>query len=220
MDKIDFTNKKVNKKWGHEYLLYENDDIVIWRLLIKEGESTSLHCHPNKCTSLCVISGGAKVSFLSDSYKLFPGDKMTFRAGVFHKTEACVGDVELLEVECSKDKFDLVRLEDKYNRVNQPYENESNYESFDTPKFPKINTSFQLGKCQAILEKIKPSKYSINIPTFKYNHTYIVLKGHVRHESFSVVSPGTIIKGQNLKLMFDKFLPDEELLMLSLEHKI
>ena len=48
---------KVTKPWGYEYLAYENDNVGVWILHIKEGESTSMHCHPNKDTGLIVLEG-------------------------------------------------------------------------------------------------------------------------------------------------------------------
>ena len=68
---------KANRKpWGHEYLIYKNEDIAIWHLFINKWESTSLHCHPNKKTGLLVLRGGAKISFLNGFQKFFSGEKV------------------------------------------------------------------------------------------------------------------------------------------------
>ena len=77
--------KAKRKPWGHEYLIYENQDVAIWHLFINKWERTSLHCHPNKKTGLIVLQGGAKVRFLNGEQKVFTGEKVEDsygRAGV------------------------------------------------------------------------------------------------------------------------------------------
>ena len=50
MEKVDYSNIKVKKPWGSEYLIYQNNDIAVWLLKIIKGQNTSLHCHPIKKT--------------------------------------------------------------------------------------------------------------------------------------------------------------------------
>ena len=47
----------VNKPWGYEYLVYQNKNIALWYLYIGSGHQTSMHCHPQKKTSLIVLDG-------------------------------------------------------------------------------------------------------------------------------------------------------------------
>ena len=112
----------VKKPWGHEYLVYENDQVGLWFLNILEGQSTSMHCHPKKTTGLMVISGDAEVSFLSDKLRLTTPEKVMIRKGLFHSTHAPNGTLQLFEIETPVDKHDLVRLEDNYGRTGKPYE--------------------------------------------------------------------------------------------------
>tara|TARA_R110002020_G_C16318711_1_gene774591 strand:+ start:2882 stop:3502 length:621 start_codon:yes stop_codon:yes gene_type:complete len=117
----DYKDVVIPKPWGKEYLLFEENNVAGWILYINRGEKTSLHCHPKKKTSLIVLDGDAKISFLTSSTKVSRGDKTIIRQGVFHSTEA-LSDLCLLEIETPVDKEDLVRLKDLYGREGTPYE--------------------------------------------------------------------------------------------------
>ncbi len=120
---IDYSEVIVNKPWGYEYLMYQNDLVGIWYLFIKPGARTSLHCHPRKKTGLVLLSGEATVSFLNDSVSLKPISRLVIRPGLFHSTAALSPEgVAVIEVETPFDKTNLVRLEDEYGREAQPYE--------------------------------------------------------------------------------------------------
>ena len=68
LDSMDFLGVVVNKPWGYEYLMFDSDEISIWMLYIKKGYSTSMHCHPNKKTSLMIVLGeGGKIDGLFKS---------------------------------------------------------------------------------------------------------------------------------------------------------
>lgn len=119
----DFLKLVVNKPWGNEYLMYNNPSIEIWNLSINHAKTTSIHCHPNKKTSLLVLDGQAIFSSLSESIKLMPFDIVTIDAGAFHSTRAISENgVRLLEFETPPMKHDLIRLKDEYGRANMVYE--------------------------------------------------------------------------------------------------
>ena len=84
----NFKDIYVEKPWGYEYLVYENDDAALWLLYIKEGESTSLHSHPKKTTGLVLLNGKAQLDFINDSKIIESPKKEMFRRGLFHKTTA------------------------------------------------------------------------------------------------------------------------------------
>ena len=118
----------VNKPWGYEYLIYENDQIAMWLLHIKCGEKTSMHCHPTKTTGLVLLQGDAELSFIADKKIISAPEKQMLRRGLFHSTKAISKDgIFMLEVETPKDKNDLVRLDDEYGRADTGYES-SEYE--------------------------------------------------------------------------------------------
>lgn len=120
---VDFFKVVVNKPWGHEYLMYGNPSVEVWNLFIKHNSATSMHCHPNKKTALVILDGHANFSSLNGSMELAPMDAVVIEAGAFHSTQAASKDgVRALEFETPPMKHDLVRLEDKYGRVNEGYE--------------------------------------------------------------------------------------------------
>ena len=120
---VDFANFVVNKPWGCEYLVFSNSQVEIWHLFIKKLASTSVHCHPTKKTSLILLEGEAIFSTLNESFKLNPLDAMVMEAAAFHSTQAISeGGIHLLEIETPPDKYDLVRLQDKYGRIKRGYE--------------------------------------------------------------------------------------------------
>jgi len=119
----DFRNLFVNKPWGSEYLMYDNDDVEVWHLFIKHQRSTSMHCHPNKRTALVVIEGRALFSSLNESMELLPLDAVILDPGVFHSSQSISSEgLRLLEFENPPMKHDLLRLEDRYGRTEQGYE--------------------------------------------------------------------------------------------------
>jgi mannose-6-phosphate isomerase-like protein (cupin superfamily) len=120
-------NKNIVKKpWGHEYLVYENENVGLWFLYIEPGQSTSMHCHPQKTTGLILLNGEIEVSFLADSRRLKSIDKVMIRRGLFHSTKATSPNgAFIFEIETPADKQDLVRLNDNYGRAAKPYEDES-----------------------------------------------------------------------------------------------
>jgi len=123
-----FDDIVVRKPWGHEYLCYRNEILAIWLLHIREGQRTSLHCHPNKHTGLVVLDGAVKIRFLRGEVQLQGLDKIHIFRARFHSTEALSPKgAYLLEIETPEDKLDLVRLEDSYGRAGQNYEGSQHY---------------------------------------------------------------------------------------------
>jgi len=119
-------NYIIPKPWGHEYLFFENQDIGIWFLNIEYNKKTSLHCHSKKKTGLIVLDGEINFSFLNNNVNLTKFKKIMIWPGVFHSSKSTsLNNSILLEVESPKDKYDLVRIDDEYNRLNKGYE-ESN----------------------------------------------------------------------------------------------
>ncbi len=122
---IDFKKIVVDKPWGYEYLMHATPEIELWNLFIRHQRSTSMHCHPNKKTSLVVIKGRTIFSILYESWELQPYDSVIIDGGVFHSTESISKDgARVLEFETPPMKHDLVRLQDKYGRANTNYESE------------------------------------------------------------------------------------------------
>lgn len=123
VDKFNYKKVVVEKPWGYEYLMFENQYVAIWVLYLKRGHATSMHCHPNKKSSLIVISGSVICSTLEGWTPRVAGEGLVIDEAVFHSTKAIsrLGSF-VIEVESPPNKKDLVRLRDEYGRENQEYE--------------------------------------------------------------------------------------------------
>jgi mannose-6-phosphate isomerase-like protein (cupin superfamily) len=189
-------NQIVEKPWGYEYLAYQNDDVALWVLHIRKGQSTSMHCHPRKTTGLIVLSGKVKVSFLADERYLTGIDKVMIRRGLFHSTIALTDDVVLLELETPPDKEDLVRLSDLYGRAGKAYETDRT-DMFDLNSYLQINDDvdkeYIYSHCNIKLECINSTQEIIN----KYDDDLLVfLRGglirKIGEEEKNVTIPGDV----------------------------
>jgi mannose-6-phosphate isomerase-like protein (cupin superfamily) len=132
----DIKDCVVPKPWGYEYLFFENQKLGIWFLNINGKQKTSLHCHPNKKTGLIVLNGKANLSFLTGHRLLSSLNKTMIFKGVFHSTKALSKNgVQLLEVECPKNKKDLIRIDDSYGRQDKGYEHPDQWVKRDNSHF-------------------------------------------------------------------------------------
>ena len=123
-DNLDsFHDVLVQKPWGSEYLLFENSDVAVWILTIEPGQQTSMHCHPKKNTSLIVLGGQAACKTIEREISLKAGQGIYLGKQVFHQSANQTGSqLLMMEIESPVDKFDLVRLEDGYGRIDCGYE--------------------------------------------------------------------------------------------------
>ena len=194
--------KATKKPWGKEYLLYQNDDVAIWHLFIEPGQSTSLHCHPSKKTGLVVLDGAAKVSFLGGGgEKLFPGEKVMIRQGVFHQSTSKNNSIlQLLEIETPVDKADIVRLKDKYGRAGESY---SPNEVLEIQPFALSDKDTEIGCCKI---KFGPLQSYINYAQYD---CFMITEGQITFNDFQVAGPGDILSIKNLDHLVSQFEHNE-----------
>lgn len=113
----------VLKPWGNEFLIYENNNVAIWMLRIDKDQSTSMHAHPNKKTSLIVLEGEILCDNFTRRSLLKEKECIIIENGVFHSSKALPENgAVILEIETPPDKVDLIRLDDKYGRTKENYE--------------------------------------------------------------------------------------------------
>lgn len=163
-DFFDYSKAIVRKPWGYEYLIYQNGLVSVWILHIKKGCRTSMHCHPNKKTSLIALSGKCICSTLKEKTRIKSGDGLLIPKGVFHSTEASSEDgAFVMETETSTNKRDLVRVEDRYGRVGMGYETNENV-SYNLKNYNYIslinptiyyNVKKNFGECSISIAKFK-----------------------------------------------------------------
>jgi mannose-6-phosphate isomerase-like protein (cupin superfamily) len=195
----------VKKPWGYEYLVYENKHVAIWFLYIKEGHSTSLHCHSKKTTGLVLLDGKAEVSFVNNINQLKPGSKIMIRKGLFHSTKAISKNgAYIFEIESPVDKKDLIRFKDSYGREGKPYEDET----YEIPKQKDclwIDNLKNYNFANCILEV----KNITNISDFKNiddSLNIMFLQGGILADyNVYVASPGDVTQADVIKQLIEVF---------------
>jgi mannose-6-phosphate isomerase-like protein (cupin superfamily) len=118
-----YLDEIIPKPWGYEFRVYANDFYDVWKLCLFPGEGTSVHCHPRKETALLCLAGSGYMRLLDSEHEVTTGSVVFVGKGVFHSTtNAGADDLHLVEVEVPRNKFDLVRLRDRYGREGTQYE--------------------------------------------------------------------------------------------------
>lgn len=106
---VPFNPKKVEKDWGYELWLANNQDNNYCGkiLFIEKGNSTSMHYHEDKHETFYVIDGTLRVDMLKDKSKpkshpftmtCKEGESMEMERGVAHKLIAENSNVALIEI--------------------------------------------------------------------------------------------------------------------------
>jgi GDPmannose 4,6-dehydratase len=111
----------VNKPWGYEHTIFKDTECLLWRLIIKNGESTSLHCHPKKRTMMIVLKGAINLNLNDKVYLLNQFESKIIEKGEYHSSEAINGDAEVIEIDSPPLVTDIIRKEDKYGREGKEY---------------------------------------------------------------------------------------------------
>jgi putative intracellular protease/amidase/mannose-6-phosphate isomerase-like protein (cupin superfamily) len=123
---LSYLDRLIDKPWGSEYRVYEDDLRDAWCLHIGPHQRTSLHCHPRKLTALLCLEGdGSLTTCAGTEIALQTGTVLQIEPGAYHRS--AVGSrrgLRLVEIETPKDKFDLLRMADDYERTAKPYEGE------------------------------------------------------------------------------------------------
>lgn len=199
----------IKKPWGYEYLIFENESIAVWVLYIQQDFQTSLHCHPNKKTSLIVLSGKALCSTIHQTIEVNPGEGFLIEPGVFHQTRAVsLGGVVVMETETPNNKRDLVRLDDKYGREQKGYEGKEHHiplsdldylslESFHELS-ARYNTEKIIGQCALQIIKHTPE----TLRSFWSDvdaHAVCILRGSLLNSRKPVYTSGDMINMVELK---------------------
>jgi len=98
-------------------------------LNINYMENTSMHCHPQKDTSLVCLDAQVSCNTLNNTNELKPLEGIFLNKKVFHQTQSISKSGSwILEIETPVNKFDLLRINDTYGRQGKEYENKKYYE--------------------------------------------------------------------------------------------
>tara|TARA_Y100000590_G_scaffold469825_1_gene660004 strand:- start:7083 stop:9620 length:2538 start_codon:yes stop_codon:yes gene_type:complete len=209
--KADFNDYKkvvVKKPWGYEYLIFQSKCSAIWILYIKPGHQTSMHCHPQKKTSLIVLEGKVECSSLNKSIIMSLGQGLIIDKGSFHQTKALSKNgCFVMEIETPVNKHDLVRLKDSYKRVGKGYETVDkhkfspnyNYLNFGESKI-YYNTIKRFGQCTMSIKQVK-TKRDIDkmLKNNVGNNLLSLLEGVIYNNDKPLMEPGDTITIATLK---------------------
>jgi mannose-6-phosphate isomerase len=119
------TTTRVEKPWGYELIWAKTERYVGKILHLRKGESLSFQYHRVKEETIRVLVGHVRFESATergdrDVRFLAPGDGAHIPAGLRHRMEA-LEECDVLEVS-TPELDDIVRLEDRYGRVDESSE--------------------------------------------------------------------------------------------------
>lgn len=206
--KIDYKEKVCVKPWGYEYLVYENNKIGMWYLLMKKGHSTSLHTHFKKDTIIIVLSGCAKIGLLNanpivlNTMESIYIPKYKFHSIASFSQETVILEMEIFTEKLSfSDKNDLLRLDDQYNRKSVGYESSVNiltenlasYSPFyiENNKIEKhgITLEYHTVKTEEELKELQKKTYTILLEGQLFSNCQYIKEGSILNMKEHVYTP-------------------------------
>lgn len=117
-DSLTFT--KIEKPWGFEQIIECNDKYVVKKLFMKKGNACSIQYHELKTETIVVLSGKINI-YTGETLEnmkcgvYIHGDTITIKPYTVHRMEAVE---DSLYIESSTNElWDVIRLQDKYNRI-------------------------------------------------------------------------------------------------------
>jgi quercetin dioxygenase-like cupin family protein len=111
---------KIEKPWGYEELLENNEFYVVKRLFMKQGCRCSLQYHNYKHETIYVLEGELKIAIGNDIDSLqdiiyTKGQYIAIQNKIIHRME---GNTDCLYLESSTNQLDdVVRIKDDYARI-------------------------------------------------------------------------------------------------------
>ena len=107
-----------NRPWGNFVEFVKNQPCTVKILTVNKGEAFSLQYHESRDESWRILSGKGLITIGEERKDLIVGEDYFIPRKSLHRIEAVDEDVVLLEISYgSFDESDIVRIEDKYNRV-------------------------------------------------------------------------------------------------------
>lgn len=106
------------KPWGSFVSLSNNEKSTVKLLYITKGEEFSLQYHLHREEFWRVIKGHPRIVLGEKTFDSQEEEEIIVPAHTNHRISAVVDDVVVLEISRGEfDEDDIVRIEDKYNRV-------------------------------------------------------------------------------------------------------
>lgn len=112
-------NSSTTKRpWGSFTRFTNNEPSTVKILHINKGEEFSLQYHTHRQEFWKILKGNPEIIVGDRTEHPKEGEEFVIAPHTNHRISAPVDDVEVLEISTGQfDEEDIVRLEDKYNRV-------------------------------------------------------------------------------------------------------
>ncbi len=111
---------KIYRPWGYYQDIFSCASYKIKLITVKPREALSLQFHQHRSENWHIEQGSARARKGGKEQTLKPGDWFFIPAGEIHRIEN-IGKIDLVftEVQAGRllDEEDIIRIEDKYNRV-------------------------------------------------------------------------------------------------------
>ncbi|GMQ94925.1 MAG: hypothetical protein BMS9Abin13_035 [Patescibacteria group bacterium] len=108
------------RPWGSFIEFTKNELSTVKILVVNPGEEFSLQHHKNREEFWHVLSGEPTVIIGNEEFTARKGDEFVVGMGEKHRVRAKDTEVRILEISFGEfDEDDIVRIEDKYGRVNK-----------------------------------------------------------------------------------------------------
>ena len=108
--------KMIQKPWGSEEILTNNNNYLFKKLYMKKNFRCSLQYHKKKIETIYVLSGLLEIQIDNKFNLLKKGNSITIMNNVKHRMKALRDNTYYLEASSSHID-DIVRIEDDYNRT-------------------------------------------------------------------------------------------------------
>jgi hypothetical protein len=178
---VDFSKYKINKPWGHEYLLYGNKYVSIWILCLKKKSQTSMHAHPSKITYLFPLMNLIHLNTLDRKYIGNSQSIFKINKGVFHQSFNKNDSINfMMEFELPNLKNDILRYHDDYGRDKNDFslENKKNSKILNRKYLKKLDKKIKIGN--KLLNFTKLNNKTLISNKYKY---FLILKGGITIEN-------------------------------------
>jgi len=113
-DKCNFEKKP----WGSFEVLKEGNGFLIKIITVMKGEMISLQYHEHRDEQWFVVSGSGMMTLGEERFPVAENETVSIPKKTIHRIEG-ITDIVFVEIQKGDilDEKDIVRLDDKYNRI-------------------------------------------------------------------------------------------------------
>jgi mannose-6-phosphate isomerase len=112
---LDKIIRIIDKPWGREEILENNEKYTVKRLTMNEGCRCSYQYHERKLETVFVLEGELIITYEDGERRYNPGEFVTIKPFEKHRMSSEKGNAIYLE--CSTSELeDVVRINDDYGR--------------------------------------------------------------------------------------------------------